>query len=86
MMDIPNLTAQQRIEAIVRTFVKTCPAGRAVAPDENLVELGLTSIDMVNLLLAVEAEFDVTIPGTNLSPANFRSIMSIGRLVSELTH
>ena len=85
MMDIQNRTAQQRIETIVRTFVKSVSTDRVIAPDENLVELGLTSMDMVNLLLAVEAEFDVTVPGTNLNPAHFRSIMGIERLVMELT-
>jgi acyl carrier protein len=85
MMDIPNRTPQQRIEAIVRTFVKISSTDRVIVPDENLVELGLTSMDMVNLLLAVEAEFDVTVPGTNLNPAHFRSIMSIERLVAELS-
>jgi acyl carrier protein len=85
MMDRSNYSAQQRIELIVRTFVTVSPIDRALAPDENLMELGLTSIDMVNLMLAIEAEFDVMIPGTNLSPAHFRSIASITRLVSELT-
>ena len=85
MMDIPNRTAQKRIEAIVHTFLKISPTDRVIAPDENLVELGLTSMDMVNLMLAVEAEFDVTVPGTNLNPAHFRSIMSIDRLVMELS-
>lgn len=83
-MDIPNRTIQQRIETIVRTFVNSVPAARVIGPDENLVELGLTSMDMVNLLLAVEAEFDLTVPGTNLNPAHFRSILGIERLVMEL--
>jgi acyl carrier protein len=85
MMDIHDRTAQQRIETIVRTLVKSVASDRAIAPDENLVELGLTSMDMVNLLLAVEAEFDLTVPGTNLNPAHFRSITGIERLVTELT-
>jgi acyl carrier protein len=85
MMDISNRTAQQRIEAIVRTFIKIGPADRVIAPDENLMELGLTSMDMVNLMLAVEAEFDVTVPGADLSPSHFRSIMNIDRLVTELS-
>jgi acyl carrier protein len=41
---------------------------------------------MVNLMLAVEAEFDVTIPGPKLVPANFRSIANIAGLVSQLAH
>ena len=84
-MDAPNRIAQQRIETIVRTFLKGVATDRVIAPDENLVDLGLTSMDMVNLLLAVEAEFDVTVPGTNLNPAHFRSIKGIERLVEELT-
>jgi acyl carrier protein len=84
-MDAPNRTAQQRIETIVRTFLKSVVTDRVIAPDENLVDLGLTSMDMVNLLLAVEAEFDVSVPGTNLNPAHFRSIAGIERLVQELT-
>jgi acyl carrier protein len=85
MMDVLNRTAQQRIETIVRTFVKDVSTDRVIAPDEDLVDLGLTSMDMVNLLLAVEAEFDLTVPGTNLNPAHFRSITGIERLVDELT-
>ena len=42
-------------------------------------------MDMVNLMLAVEAEFDLTIPGSKLMPANFRSIERIVALVEELT-
>jgi acyl carrier protein len=84
-MDAPNRTAQQRIETIVRTFLKGVVTDRVIAPDENLVDLGLTSMDMVNLLLAVEAEFDVTVPGTNLNPAHFRSVNGIERLVEKLT-
>ena len=84
-MDIANLTTQQRIESIVRTFVKITPRDRLISPEENLADLGLTSMDMVNLLLAVEAEFDVTVPGANLNPAHFRSIQSINKLVCELS-
>jgi acyl carrier protein len=84
-MDAPNRIVQQRIETIVRTFLKGVATDRVIAPDENLVDLGLTSMDMVNLLLAVEAEFDVTVPGTNLNPAHFRSITGIERLVEKLT-
>ena len=33
-----------------------------LTPATLLVDVGLTSMDMVNLMLAVEAEFDFTIP------------------------
>ncbi len=53
---------------------------------QDLGELGLTSMQMVNLMLSIEAEFDVTIPSTKLVPANFRTIENIETLVRELAH
>jgi acyl carrier protein len=39
---------------------------------------------MVNLVLAVESEFDVSIPDGDITPARFRSIASIAELVRTL--
>ena len=39
---------------------------------------------MVNLMLAVEAEFAVKIPDRDMTPANFRTIARIDALVGEL--
>jgi acyl carrier protein len=86
MLDIPSNSRLDRIDAIVREFIKNQPVARAIHADEDLGGLGLTSLDMVNLMLAVEAEFDVTIPGPKLVPANFRSIANIAGLVSQLAH
>jgi acyl carrier protein len=85
MLDIPNVSRTDRIDTIVRQFVKNGGA-KAIAPDDDLEALGLTSLDMVNLMLAVEAEFDLTIPATKLAPKNFRSVRNIEGLVSELLH
>jgi acyl carrier protein len=84
MLDVPTRDISARIDAMVRNFLKGGAPNGEIGPDRNLEELGLTSIDMVNLMLAVEAEFDVTIPGSKLIPANFRSIECIAALVEEL--
>ena len=84
-MDISTRTTAERIDMIVRQFVNPEADGRAIAAETNLRELGLTSLDMVNLMLAIEADFDLTIPGSKLIPANFRSIGNIHALVIELT-
>jgi len=52
--------------------------------DRDLTEAGLTSLDMVNLMLAVEAEFDLKIPDRDMTPANFRTIARIDALVGAL--
>lgn len=53
-------------------------------PDDDLRTLGLSSLDMVNLVLAVESEFDVSIPDADITPARFRSIATIAALVVTL--
>jgi acyl carrier protein len=55
-----------------------------ISIDDRLTEIGLTSIDMVNLMLAVEAEFDIMIPSSEITPENFRSISTIEALIIKL--
>jgi acyl carrier protein len=49
---------------------------------DNLREAGLTSLDMVNLMLAIEAEFDIEIPQSAMTPDNFDTVAAIDTLVS----
>jgi acyl carrier protein len=52
--------------------------------DSDLYDAGLTSMAMVKLMLAVEVEFEVSIPDEDLHPDNFRSIEAIEALVGRL--
>jgi acyl carrier protein len=47
----------------------------------QLSELGISSLKMVNLMLAVEMEFDIAIPQADITPENFQSCASIIALV-----
>jgi acyl carrier protein len=58
---------------------------RSIELGDALVDIGLSSIDLVNLMLAVEAEFDLTIPQAELTVENFRSITTIINLLDRLT-
>jgi acyl carrier protein len=70
-----------RIAALVRGFIENAPA---LPRNKDLQELGLTSMQMVNLMLSIEAEFDLTIPSSKLVPANFRTIENIEALLRDL--
>jgi acyl carrier protein len=75
-------SARDRIIAIAcRMLLKR---GMAAIPgsEDNLREAGLTSLDMVNLMLAIEAEFDIEIPQSAMTPDNFDTVMAIDALVS----
>ena len=49
--------------------------------DAQLSDLGISSLKMVNLMLAVELEFDVAIPQPDITPENFHSVAAIQTLV-----
>jgi acyl carrier protein len=73
-----------RIAGIVGRMLEKRGAAKAVGAAQNLREAGLTSLDMVNLMLAVEGEFDIFIPQTQMTPENFRTIDAIDMLVTAL--
>jgi acyl carrier protein len=52
--------------------------------DQQLSELGLSSLKLVNLMLAVEVEFDITIPQSDITPQNFHSIMTMQSMVERI--
>lgn len=84
MLDVRNDSVNGLITAIVHNFIKN--AGDEITTTQDLQDLGLSSFDMVNLMLAIEAEFDLTIPASKLVPANFRTIENIETLVRGLIH
>ena len=49
--------------------------------DAQLSELGISSLKMVNLMLAVEVEFDIAIAQSDITPENFHSLASIEALI-----
>jgi acyl carrier protein len=72
---------QNRILALVKTILEQNAMTAEIGPDTLLVDAGLTSMDMVNLMLGVEAEFDFTIPQSEITPENFQSVKTLERMV-----
>jgi acyl carrier protein len=85
VLDRMTSSTTDRIGALVRQLLAKRGIDRAVGRDDDLGESGLSSLDTVNLMLAVEAEFDVKIPDRDMTPAHFRSIARIETLVGALT-
>jgi acyl carrier protein len=73
---------QGRLLALVKSILKQNAIAADLEPATLLVDVGLTSMDMVNLMLAIEAEFDFTIPQSDITPENFQSVASLNRLVA----
>jgi acyl carrier protein len=76
-----NTDVQNRIVKLVKGILEQNSLTADVQPAAKLVDIGLTSMDMVNLMLGVEAEFDFTIPQGEITPENFQSVATLQRMV-----
>jgi acyl carrier protein len=74
-----------RLLTIIGQILGRAAEAQSLPVDERLSEMGMSSIKMVNLMLAVEVEFDLSIPQNEITPDNFRSVVSIETMLGRLT-
>ena len=80
-MHAANADVENRLLVLVESILEQNAITAQLTPATLLVDAGLTSMDMVNLMLAVEAEFDFTIPQSEITPENFQSVETLKALV-----
>lgn len=85
MLDQIVRTPREKLLRLVEQLLTDLPAPQPVSAEAVLTDLGLSSIKMVSLMLEVEAEFDITIPQSDITPENFRSVVSMEALVRRLS-
>ena len=75
---------RNRLRGLVASILaeKSLPVG--FGDDDTLAEIGIASVDMVALLLAVEGEFNVEVPMHEITAEVFRSVSTIDALVRRL--
>jgi acyl carrier protein len=82
-VDLQAKGVTERLAALVKQVLGDGAAIPDPLPlDAQLSDLGISSLKMVNLMLAVEVEFDITIPQNDITPENFHSLATIDALVS----
>jgi acyl carrier protein len=77
-------SVRDRLISMVERTLANNSINRPFSVNDQLVDIGLTSLDMVNLLFEVEAAFDVTIPTHELTTENFETIAVIEALLARL--
>jgi acyl carrier protein len=80
-----RMTIQDRVLAVVCSILNENAIRADVGPDSLLMDIGLTSMDMVTLMLRVEAEFDLIIPQSEITPENFQSVEALSRMIAAQT-
>ena len=84
MLDGHRIDTVGKVGATVERIARQHDIRREIAPTDHLVDAGMTSMAMVDLMLAIEAEFDVTIPQREMTPANFQSVASLASMLDRL--
>jgi len=80
-MQSGNTDIQNRVIALVKSILAQNAILTEVGADSRLVDVGLNSVDMVNLMISVEAEFDFTIPQAEITPENFQSVETLEQMI-----
>src|SRR3954469_19556708 len=84
MPDRKDHRPEERLTALVRQLLEENSITRPFSASDQLSAVGLSSLDMVRLMLSIEAHFGVSIPATDITPANFFSIATIEALLARL--
>ena len=84
MLDEADTSVRTRIFGVVNALMRRRELPLLVRADQNLRDAGLKSLDLVNMMLAIEDEFGIEIPQDRLSMDHFRDIGTIERLVAEV--
>jgi acyl carrier protein len=75
---------EDKITNVVHQLLKERGADKPFNSQDSLLSVGLTSLDMASLILSIEGEFSIRIPDRVITPVNFRSVATIGRLLRDL--
>jgi acyl carrier protein len=76
---------QGRLIGLVEQLLARSSGNKPVRADDHLTEIGVDSLGMVKLMLAIEAEFDIMIAPADITPENLRSVAAIAALIARQT-
>jgi acyl carrier protein len=75
----------ERVAALALRAMGKRTVTKPIGRHDDLHAEGLSSLGLVNLMLAVEEEFGVKVPERDMTPTNFRTIARITELVRGLS-
>jgi acyl carrier protein len=81
-MDAQEDGVDSRLVGLVRAILGSGASLPEPFPVERrLSDLGVSSLKMVDLMLAIEVEFDIAIPQSDITPESFYCVASIRAMV-----
>lgn len=80
-MSSPQQSIVDAVQEIVDRQLKLAEHGHELRPDDDLWALGMSSLNTVGLMLAIEDTFDFEFPDELLSESTFSSVNTISTAV-----
>lgn len=74
----------ERIRAVLSAHGRLGREVGHLSDEDDLYEAGMTSLARVNVMLALEGEFDVEFPDHMLNPAVFSSVAAIEAAIASI--
>jgi acyl carrier protein len=73
-----------RYPALLRENLPEFPDGATLEPDTDLAAAGLDSVQLISLVMALEAEYDVTFADEYFSSTTFATAGAVWQVIQEL--
>lgn len=72
------------LEQILRKHARFIATGTDINADTSLASIGVDSLDIIELIVQIEDNFDLEIPAEQVTPQTFATPASIWELLCEL--
>lgn len=76
------MTLAETVASIVQKRISTEAETVEVRPDQSLLELGLSSVRLIELIMDIEDHFEVSLCDEDIIPSNFHTITTITNLLA----
>jgi acyl carrier protein len=73
-----------KLEKILREHARFVSDDADIGPDEPLSALGVDSLDMFELIVHIEDDFDIAIPPQQINPQTFATPATIWRMLCQV--
>ncbi|NEO67782.1 MAG: acyl carrier protein [Moorea sp. SIO4G2] len=81
---ILSTDTEERLKGILREYLPLVADDEEIAVEADLTDLGLDSMNAVNLMLDIEEEFEVSFPESMLNAEVFYSVSTLAKAIQSL--
>jgi acyl carrier protein len=73
-----------RVTEVITRSAKLLEPGEELAPQQELLDVGIDSFGLLEIITEIEIEFDIVIPDEMLTRETFRSAHSVAEAVRDI--